>query len=69
MSSGQVPAPDSPGLPPPPGVTPYFDDPFTLQPYNTLTVAGCVFFTTVGVFARLYTKIFLMKRVNVEDCV
>lgn len=44
-----------PGLAPPPGVTPDFVSPYTLQPYQTLTVVACIIVTTVIVAARLYT--------------
>lgn len=57
-----------PGLPAPPGEVVDFVQPFTLQPYQILTVAGCVIFTTVAVAARLVTKIFVIKRLNWEDC-
>lgn len=43
------------GLAPPPGVTPDFTSPYTLQPYQALTVVACIIVTTVMVAARLYT--------------
>lgn len=56
-----------PGLAPPPGVTPDFTSPYTLQPYQTLTVAGCIIVTSVMVAARLYTKVYVMKALKWED--
>ena len=44
-----------PGLAPPPGVMPDFTDPYTLQPYQTLTAVASAIMTTVMVVARLYT--------------
>ena len=44
-----------PGLAPPPGVTPDFTSPYTLQPYLALTLVACVIITTAMVAARLYT--------------
>lgn len=44
-----------PGLPPPPGITPDFLSPYTLQPYQALTVVACIILTTIMVAARLYT--------------
>lgn len=67
MSVLQAPAPNSPSIPPPPGVTPCFDDPFTLKPYHSLTVAAAAISTTVLLAARLYTKQFLLRRINLED--
>ena len=46
---------NQPGLPHPPGVTPNLNSPYTLQPYQTLTVVACIIMTTVMVAARLYT--------------
>ena len=59
---------DQPGLAPPPGVTPNFNDPFSLQPYNILTIAICFALTTPSVAARLYTRYFIIKSVGWEDC-
>ncbi len=61
-------SPNQPGLTPPPGVTPDFDSPFTLQPYQALVVAACVAFTTTALAARLYTKARIIKAVVWEDC-
>ena len=68
MSEIATPAPDDPGLAPPPGVSPYFYSPFTLQPYNAVTIAGCTIVTTIMVLARMYTKQFVLKKLNWEDC-
>ena len=57
-----------PGLPPPAGVKPYFESPFTLQPYQSVTVAGCIIYTSLLVFARMVTKVYVIKKLNLEDC-
>ena len=46
---------NQPGLPPPPGVTLNLTSPYTLQPYQALTVVACIIVTTIMVTARLYT--------------
>ena len=61
-------SPNAPGLTPPSGVTPNFDGPYTLEPYQKLTVAPCIVVTTVMVAARLYTKICIIKALKWEDC-
>ena len=61
-------APSQPGLTPPPGVKPYFDSPYTLRPYNVLTVTICVSMTTILFLARMYTKVRILKSVVLEDC-
>ena len=61
-------APLRPGLTPPPGVVPSFDDPFTLSTYQTLTIAGCIITTTLMLIARMYTKWTIMKMLVWEDC-
>lgn len=68
MSKPKMLAPNDPGLEPPPGVTPDFESPYTLQPYQALTVAACIILTTVMVVARLFTKIKIIKAVKWEDC-
>ena len=61
-------APSRPGLTPPPDVIPSFSNPFSMQPYQVLTIALSIIATTVLVFARMYTKIFIMKSTVWEDC-
>lgn len=61
-------SPNQPGLAPPPGVTPDFESPFSLQPYQAVVVAACIILTTVLVGARLYTKARIVRAVVWEDC-
>ncbi|KAL6720661.1 hypothetical protein ACLMJK_002586 [Lecanora helva] len=65
--SSTLPDPLSPALEPPPGVTPDFYDPFTLEPYNIVTVALCAALTSVLVIARVYTKVRIVKSMLWED--
>ena len=56
------------GLSPPPGVAPNLTDPYTLHPFQALTIAQCIIVTTIVVLARLYTKQYVIKKRNWEDC-
>ena len=57
-----------PALRPPPCVTPNFVDPPSRAPATY--PLSYVFFAvnTIGVMARMYTKVFVIKKVNLEDC-
>ena len=68
MSQSQPPPPDVPPLAPPHGITPDLTSPYTLQPYQVLTVILCIIATTLAVAARMYTKLRVMKIVTWEDC-
>ena len=65
---GPVPDPLSPGLGPPPGITPCFYEPYTLAPYNTVEIIVCVGVITVLLVGRVYTKTALIKHLSWEDC-
>ena len=67
MAQPTIPGPYDPGLPPPPGVEPYFYSPFTLQPYFAETAGLCAIVTTIMVAARVYTKTFVIKSLSLED--
>ena len=67
MVEPSLPGPYDPGLPPPPGVTPDFFSPFTLQPYYAETSALCIIVVTIMVFMRIYTKAFVIKSLILED--
>ena len=68
MSQSQTASANRPGLVPPPGVTPDLTSPYTLQPYQALTVVACIIITTLAVAARMYTKLRIMKKRTWEDC-
>jgi hypothetical protein len=59
---------DMPALAPPPGVVPNFVDP----PTNRTAIFGvfvtCLVIMTLAVAIRMYTKIFMLKKLAVEDC-
>ena len=60
-------SPPTPGLDPPAGVIPTFHQPYTLLPYAEVTIALCGIITTFLVAARLYVKIFILKKLLWED--
>ena len=60
-------SPPTPAIDPPPGVIPTFDQPYTLLPYAELTIAGCIFTTTILVFARIWVKVQIAKKLLWED--
>lgn len=62
-----VTSPPTPGLDPPPGVIPNFDQPYTLLPYVELTIALCIIVTTALVGARIYVKAQIVKKFLWED--
>ena len=56
------------GLPPPPGVKPDFVHPYTVQPFIKLCLALCIGLSTVFVWLRMYTKLFITRTPAWEDC-
>lgn len=56
------------GLPPPPGVTPNFTNPYSVQPTIIATLVICIVVPSIFVFLRVYTKLFLAKTHGWEDC-
>ena len=57
---------ESPALDPPAGITPNFVDPENLA--NNPLAITLLTVSTLVVWARLYTKIVIVKRLVVEDC-
>jgi hypothetical protein len=59
---------DGPALKPPPGVVSNFSD----APNRTALCVGititCIVLVTLGAIIRLYTRIFCMKKMRLEDC-
>ncbi|MCJ1471167.1 hypothetical protein MMC07_009815, partial [Pseudocyphellaria aurata] len=55
------------GLPPPPGVTPNFVDPYSLRRFFILTFVMCVTVTTIFILVRAYTKTYIIKAHEWED--
>ena len=60
-------SPPTPGLDPPPGVIPTFHQPYTLQPYVELTISLAIIITTVLVATRFYVKVWIIKKLLIED--
>ena len=56
------------GLTPPPGVTPNFVNPPSLDAYNIICQAVCLPTSSLFVFVRIYTKIRLKPPMRPEDC-
>lgn len=56
-------------IPPPPGVTPNFDNP-VLHGYRTWAIDSsvCIVFSSLFVLMRIYTKFILIKTHGWEDC-
>lgn len=57
----------TPALAPPEGVVPNLIDPFTRQPILIGTAAACLTLTTLCILLRLYTKLRILKTLDVED--
>lgn len=60
-------SPPTPGLDPPPGVIPTFHQPYTLQPYVELTISLAIIVTTILMVARIYVKVWIVKKLLIED--
>lgn len=60
--------PDPALTPPPPGVIPDFQDPFTVRPYWIVTAALGLVSSGVFLALRMYTKIAIVKKCRWEDC-
>jgi hypothetical protein len=56
-----------PGLKPPPGVKPNFDDPSGLHHWIVTVAAICISISTAAMALRVYTKAFVTK-FGLEDC-
>ena len=59
---------NGPAAKPPPGVLPNFNDPANLNAFVILTVTLCVTFGTFSVAIRMYTKKFIIRSFEREDC-
>jgi hypothetical protein len=57
-----------PGLMPPLGVVSNFSNPYSDEDAIILTLALCLSASTLLVWTRLYTKLFISKNVGLEDC-
>jgi type IV secretory pathway protease TraF len=59
---------ETPAGTPPPGITANFSDPYSLGYYNVITSAICVSVSTIVLWAKLYTKVFVSRNQGWEDC-
>ena len=55
-------------LAPPPGVIPEFGDPFSLRPYQNVSMSLGLICSGIFLAARLYTKARVFRRFEWEDC-
>ena len=59
---------DGPALAPPPGVTPNFVNPPSFFTFSVVVVTLCLLFSTLAICMRMYTKLYIIRRVVLEDC-
>ncbi len=59
---------NGPAGPPPPGVRSNFNDPANLNDLVILTLTLCLVFAALTVLMRTYTKLFLIRSWDYEDC-
>ena len=67
ISSGTTPN-NTLGSPPPPGITPNFDDPPSQLRAINAVVISCLTIATIFAWLRLYTKVFVKRSYGSEDC-
>ena len=59
---------NGPAMAPPPGVVPNFVDPPNLRHIVILVLTLCMTFSAIAVLLRMYTKVFILRKVVFEDC-
>lgn len=59
---------NGPAMAPPPGVIPNFVDPPNLLHIFILVLTLCVSLPTIAILLRMYTKLFILRKVVFEDC-
>ena len=57
-----------PALAPPPGVVPNFTNPYTTAPPVRIAMAVMVGVATAACIARIFTKAYVMRQFQAEDC-
>lgn len=60
---------DGPAMAPPPGVIPNFIDPPNLQHRVIITLTLCITLSTLTVMLRICTKIFIVRKTTIDDCI
>jgi hypothetical protein len=58
----------TPALKPPYGVESDFDNGYSLKPHLVAASAVCLTMCVFSVVARIFTKVRLLKKVEIEDC-
>lgn len=53
---------------PPPGVVPNFVNPPSIEYYSVLCASICLPLVTIFVTLRMFTKVFVLRKVCAEDC-
>ena len=61
--------PETPALPPPPGVTSNFSNPASHDTATIIMHTLCLILTTLFVVMRIYTRYFISHWLSVDDCV
>ncbi|MCJ1272213.1 hypothetical protein MMC22_012121 [Lobaria immixta] len=67
MDSQASPTPQIGGMPPPPGVTPNFENPESVSGQAHLVFVMCLVFSTMFVMLRMFTRLILFKTHGWED--
>ena len=58
----------TPASPPPAGQQSNLVDPYSLQPYLVATCVICLRLIVLAVSARTFVKVYLLKKVQWDDC-
>ncbi|GAB1315321.1 hypothetical protein MFIFM68171_05531 [Madurella fahalii] len=58
---------NGPARAPPPGVVPNFDNPPNRTSEAIAVIVLCLFLSTTAVLGRIYSKVFILKKVRLED--
>jgi hypothetical protein len=58
----------TPALMPPPGHQAFEPNPYTIRPHAIATAVICLTFSVVATSARIFTKAFVLKQMDIEDC-
>lgn len=59
---------NSPALAPPPGQETNFEHPISISIYAVLAAGISIFLTSLAIMVRFYTKHFIIKKFEWEDC-
>ena len=70
LQGGSLPADpsDYPGMFPPPGVIPNFDDPYSRGETYTAVATALMVAMFIFVTCKVYTKLFIARKLGWDDC-